>query len=350
MKKLAFVAFALVAASASESFAEIFEPSYFRCTSDQLGGHPSNGTTSPLRTAYGRQSWARAAYNYYKNVLVPHDFAHASRFWHSTWETDVDLYAQPLAAGGEDTDLYPVYVNASVTLPDGSNPLWVGPGPNNTTWFGTTLSAISGLSYTGTHDLPAGIQVDAMCESGCYSPEQAIRVGDTLVPVVEAHDSGQRAVTTLVPSATLDSPKFMKNQIARWTVDIAPAEQTILTLRMKSGGELRVTTEHPLVTSEGVMKQAQDFVAGESLVRENGSPDPVVSIEKSQEFTKVYNLRPTTTDLTSNILVAQGYLSGSARYQNEYLKYLNRRLFRNKIPSSVIFRKAAASTRVTTTP
>jgi hypothetical protein len=350
MKKLAFVAFALVAASASESFANIFDPSYFRCTADQLGGHPSDGITAPSRTGYGRTSWARAAYTYwYHSNQVPHDFAHASRFWHSSYDNDVDLYAMP-PPDGENNDLYPVYVNSSVVLGDGSSPLWVGPGPSNMSWFGTTLTQISGLSYTGAHDLPAGIQVDAMCEAGCYSPEQAIRVGDTFVPVVDAHDSGQRAVTTLVPNATLDSPKFMKNQIARWTVDIAPAEQTILTLRMKSGGELRVTTEHPLLTSEGVMKQAQDFVVGESLVRENGSPDPVVSIEKTQEFTKVYNLRPTTTDLTSNILVAQGYLSGSVRYQNEYLKYLNRRLFRDKIPSSVIFRKAAASKRVTTTP
>jgi hypothetical protein len=56
------------------------------------------------------------------------------------------------------------------------------------------------------------------------------------------------------------------------------------------------------------------------------------------EFTKVYNLKPTTTDLTSNILVAQGYLSGSVRYQNEYIKYLNRVLLRHNIPSSVIAR------------
>ena len=132
-------------------------------------------------------------------------------------------------------------------------------------------------------------------------------------------------------------------------MDIAPAQQTIFTLRMKSGGQLRVTNEHPLVTSDGVMKQAQTLVVGEELVRDNGSPDPVVSIVKSTELTKVYNLRPTTTDLTSNILVAQGYLTGSARYQNEYIKYLNRVLFRQKIPSAMIARSHPANARVTTT-
>jgi hypothetical protein len=134
--------------------------------------------------------------------------------------------------------------------------------------------------------------------------------------------------------------EFMQNSIGRWMVDIAPANQEIITLRMKSGGELRVTNEHPLVTSEGVMKRAEDLVVGESLVRDNGASDPVVSMSSTTEFTKVYNLQPTTTDLTSNILVAQGYLSGSVRYQNEYVKYLNRVLLRQNIPSSVIVRKA----------
>jgi hypothetical protein len=187
------------------------------------------------------------------------------------------------------------------------------------------------------------VAVEALCEAGCYSPEQKIRVGDTVIPVAEAHESGQSKLTTLAPGATLDSLEFMKNRIARWTVDIAPAHQTIITLRMESGGELRVTTEHPLVTSEGVMKRAEDLVLGESLVREDGSPDPVVSIVKTKELTKVYNLRPSTTDLTSNILVAQGYLNGSARYQNEYLKYLNRVLLRHNIPSEVIVRSTTAA-------
>jgi hypothetical protein len=266
------------------------------------------------------------------------DRPHAQRFWLSSFNPDVDNYAMD-----EDTDLYPVYLTNFTNI-------WVGPGPNNFTWFGNTYTTIYQLSNTGGFDLPAGVAIDALCEAGCYSPEQEIRVGDGFTPVVEAHDSGQRTLMTLTPGATMESPRLMKNQIARWTVDIAPAQQDIVTLRMKSGGSLRVTTEHPLVTGEGVMKQAQNLVVGESLVRENGSPDAVVSVVQSKEFMKVYNLRPTTTDLTSNILVAQGYLTGSARYQNEYLKYLNRALFRQKIPSTVIFRKAPAKTQVTAAP
>jgi hypothetical protein len=276
------------------------------------------------------------------------NITNAGRYWlPNMFNVEVD------EAAAQDLDLYPVYVNNS----NPTMPIWVGPGPNNTVtawngtanvtvWNGTTKSQIAALDYgrfdaannlpIGASNLPMGVAVDALCEAGCYSPEQEIRIGDTFVPVAEAHSSREATLTTLTPGSTIDSIHFMANRIARWTVDIAPAYQTIITLRMESGGQLRVTPEHPLLTSEGVMKRTVDLALGESLVQEDGSPDAIVSMVKSTEFTKVYNLRPTSTDLTSNILVAQGYLTGSARYQNEYLKYLNRVLFRHQIPLAII--------------
>jgi len=331
MKRFAIVALGLLGASAGESRADVFNPTYFRCAADQLLGHPSDRATNPEgRTGYGRFEWAQSAYSYW--AYGAGNIPNARRFWLTSFNADVENYATQF-----DTDLYPVYAT-------GTGDIWVGPGPNNATWHATTATGIATLGFTNLLELPAGISVAALCEAGCYSPEQEIRMGDKLVSVAEAQASSERTLTTLTPDATFDSLKFMANQVGRWTVDIAPARQPILTLRMKSGGSLRVTNEHPLVTSDGVMKQAQDLIVGESLVRDNGKRDPIVSIAKADEFTKVYNLRPATTDLTSNILVAQGYLSGSAAYQNEYVKYLNRVLLRTKIPSSVIARSPAART------
>lgn len=319
------LAMAALALSPSASNAEIFPPTFFRCAADQLAGHPSEGATAASRTGFGRTRWARTAYSYWKFGPTP-STSHANRFWLATFNPDVDDFAL-----NHDTDLYPVYYNTPLDA------LWVGPGPAAAaSWFGTTQQQIASIPYQGTSDLPAGVAVDALCEAGCYVPDQQIRVGATSVAVSKAQESGERALTTLAPGSTIDSVELIQNTIARWTVDIAPANQTIVTLRMKSGGELRVTKEHPLVTSEGMMRQAQTLAVGDALVRDDGSLDPVVSTTRTEEFTKVYNLRPTTTDLTSNILVAQGYLTGSARYQNEYVKYLNRVLFRHKIPAAVI--------------
>ena len=332
MNKFALIALALAAAPASNAAADVFNPNYFRCAADVLVGHPSDGANAESRTGLGRQQWANYAFSYY--FLGPgNDKPNAKRYWVSTYGADVTDWAT-----NANTDLYPVYADPNLNV-------WVGPGPNNFTWFGNTRSQLANMSYLGAFNLPAGISIIGLCQAGCYTPDQQIQVGDQLQSVVAAHDSGTKSVTTLTADSTMDSPTYMTNQIARWTVDIAPASQPIITLKTKSGGSLRVTTEHPLVTSDGVMKQAQNLVVGESLVREDGSPDPIVSTATKNEFTKTYNLRPTTTDLTSNILVAQGFMAGSARYQDEFLKYLNRALFRQGVPSDVIPRSGATATR-----
>jgi hypothetical protein len=341
MKRFALLAFALtgVAVSAQQSHADVLTPTAFRCAADQLLGHPSDEAKGlgEGRTGYGRQAWANNAYGDWAYGQGQTTLKEAQRYWlPNTYNTEVETYASQF-----DTDLYPVYAGA-----DGS--IWVGPGPANATWHGTTRDSINAIPHTGAFQLPLGIAITAVCEAGCYMPDQKLQMGNQSVSVVDAQSKGVQTLTTLTPDATIDSVKLMNNQVGRWTVDIAPANQTIFTLTMKSGGSLRVTNEHPLVTGEGVMKQAQNLVVGESLVRDSGDRDPIVSIAKATEFTKVYNVRPTTTDLTTNVLVAQGYLAGSAAYQNEYLKYLNRVLFRATVPSTIIPRAARTATKPAT--
>lgn len=324
MKKAAFTgAFMVVAALASTSSAEYLPATHWRCWADQLVGHPSDALES--RTGFGRRAWAQDARNHY--LFVVGNAAMANRFWQSWMTTEAN------EAALVNVDLYAVYE-------DPNNPatgIWVGPGPNNTgKWKATTYSTIRATAK----ELPnTVVNVSALCEAGCYTPDQELQFGDSVLPIAKAYENGTNHVTTLAPGATLDSLQLMVNDIARWTVDIAPATQEILTFRTKSGGELRVTTEHPVMTSEGVMKRASDLVVGESLVHHDGTPDPIASIDHDQVFTKVYNLRPKTTDLTSNILIAQGFLNGSARYQSEYLQYLNRVLLRKRVPVELVARR-----------
>ncbi|MFP2907631.1 hypothetical protein ACLESD_21785 [Pyxidicoccus sp. 3LFB2] len=58
--------------------------------------------------------------------------------------------------------------------------------------------------------------------------------------------------------------------------------------------------------------------------------------DKDLVVTKAYNVRPVTTDLTSNILVAQGFLSGSQRFQSEYLTEMNRLIIRSNVPDGIV--------------
>lgn len=329
MKKMALLgSFALVAAMASTASAGYYPGTYWRCTADYLGGSPNSPMAS--RQAFGRSTWAKNANTTLTALGNP---STAYRIWQQDWMT-----AEVTSAAAANVDLYPVYQD-----PNSASGIWIGPGPNATVpWKGTTYDEIRTRPATLPNPTTSVI---ALCEPGCYTPEQEIRFHNGFEPIAEAYEADRDELMTLSPKATFGHLDLIQNSVARWTVDIAPAEQTILTFRMRSGGELRVTTEHPILTSEGIMKRATDLVVGESLVREDGTKDPIASVERKTVFTKVYNLRPMTTDLLSNILVAQGYLNGSARYQSEYLKYLNRVLMRKSIPSEIIPRKGAVNSR-----
>jgi hypothetical protein len=173
------------------------------------------------------------------------------------------------------------------------------------------------------------------CQVGCYTPEQKVRFSTGEVGIAEALQSHRTDLITLAPDASMDRLSFQTGRVVAYTADVVDAEQTILNIRTRLGGHLRVTTNHPVLDGTGVMKQADEFQEGDELVREDGSLDPIVSIEKELYFGKTYNLKPSTYDAVTNIVVAQGFLNGSGRYQDKSVIEGNRILLRQNIPDSV---------------
>ena len=178
-------------------------------------------------------------------------------------------------------------------------------------------------------------RVVAECVIGCYTPEQKLRFSTGEVTIREAMQSHRTDVVTLSPDATMDRLSFQTGQVVAYTADVVDAEQPILNIRTRLGGHLRVTTNHPILDGTGVMKQADAFQEGDELVREDGSLDPIASIEKELYFGKTYNLKPSTYDTTTNIVVAQGFLNGSGRYQDKTVTENGRVLLRQNIPDAV---------------
>lgn len=170
-----------------------------------------------------------------------------------------------------------------------------------------------------------------LCVAGCYTPETLLRFAEGEVGIKEAADSGMVNLVTLSPESTLDRLRMKTNKVERYTVDIREGWEDIYNLKMDSGGSLRVTSEHPLVTSDGRMRQAKSLKVGTKLISAEGTPDPIVSIEVSKVFGKVYNVGPVSIDYTSNIVVAGGYLNGSVRYQNEFLDNINAIILRRSL-------------------
>ncbi|NVJ10531.1 hypothetical protein HUW63_35660 [Myxococcus sp. AM001] len=296
----------------SSAMAVIWAPNEYRCTFDQLTANQ----------AEGRQKWAKR-YQQQNPYGVTTWGGLDHRYWHSMFS------AEAYEAMSQGYWLYPVYVD-----PNNMYAPWKGPGA-----YGTATA-----SYTGTqiqtsvpyNFKPAHIQMDGMCEPGCYTPDQKILLSDGAMGIREALESGRTDLVTLSPEASFASVEYLDNKVERYTLDRDATEQEILTFRTRSGGELRVTTEHPLVTPDGTLKRAREIGVGDSLVDRHGKADEIVALDKKWEYTRAYNVRPVTKDLTSNIIVAQGYLNGSQRFQSEYVEEMNRMILRDNVPEVLV--------------
>jgi len=183
--------------------------------------------------------------------------------------------------------------------------------------------------------LPTSAVNAGLCVAGCYVEDTALQFADGPIGIKAASQANRADIVTLSPDSTLDSIALSTNKVDRYVTDLEAQVQTIHTIRTASGGQLRVTSEHPLLDSEGIIRQAQMLKAGDKLVRANGKHDPIVSIQTSKEFTKVWNVQPVTTDYTSNLLVAGGFVNGSLRYQNEFLDTINSLILRRTLGEQV---------------
>ena len=184
--------------------------------------------------------------------------------------------------------------------------------------------------------MPAGHQVMAFCTSSCYTPEQELLFPDGFLAIKKARDLFLPEVLTLDAQSTLNNVRLKATSVASYTEEVRNTWHEILVFKTKRGGELKVTTNHPIVDGEGRVRTADSFKVGDSLVHYESGLDPIESISAIRYFGKVYNITPATEDLKSHIVVTQGYLNGSAYYQNDGANFLNRTILRRTLPEGLL--------------
>lgn len=190
-------------------------------------------------------------------------------------------------------------------------------------------------------DVPSTVYVAAVCLSSCATPEQQILAQANAKgklgyqPIVETWQKKFEFVATLQSESTLSSRRVQKTKVDQWVTELMDTHHDIIEFRMKSGGVLRVTPNHPLLSIDGRMRSAGEFKEGDSLVQLGGVADPIVSLSHEDYFGKVYNVFVRSADLHKNVVVTNGYLNGTAFYQNEGAKFLNRVVLRDRLVKGV---------------
>lgn len=184
--------------------------------------------------------------------------------------------------------------------------------------------------------VPPGQTIMGFCTSSCYTPDQELLFPEGFVSIKKARDQFLSEVVTLDKESSIQNLKLKSSNVAAYTEEIRNTWHNILVFKTSSGGSLKVTPNHPLVDSNGVVRTADSFKVGDSLIHFEQGLDAIVSIKPLRYFGKVYNINPATEDLSSNIVIAQGYLNGSAYYQNDGSSFLNQSILRKTIPGELL--------------
>ena len=191
----------------------------------------------------------------------------------------------------------------------------------------------------GTHAYNAsvtGFYVNGYCTSSCYTPEQQISFAGGSEGILDAMTELRTGMTTLTAKSTLEHIQTHTDEVASYTRELHDSTHVIFVIQTKSGGELRVTDKHPVLEGDGRIVQARSIKAGNHLIKPDGTRDEVVSVTQTTHAGKVYNLKPASTNRVANILIAQGFLVGSSRFQNDDVDLMNRIILGHGIPADVI--------------
>lgn len=183
---------------------------------------------------------------------------------------------------------------------------------------------------------PIGFHLNFRCMSSCFAPEVRVFFSDSYLPMGKAFETKPKKITVLSETATFESMSYRIENVNLWTTSIRSEPHELLVFTTASGQSFRVTPNHPLVTADGYFREAKDITEGTSLVKADGSPALVTSIQDQQYFGKVYNVQPEGATAKGNIIVAEGLLSGSNYVQNEGYEFVNERVFRSELPLDLV--------------
>ena len=154
-------------------------------------------------------------------------------------------------------------------------------------WYAPRISSDACMEF------PSGYQVlGECCPASCYEPDQKILFSEGEKPIAEALEKGQDQVVTLTDAATLDNVSLQSRKVRNYTRSATPTKNQILTISSQSGGQLKVTKNHPILTAEGLMIEAGNLKVGDSLVQIDGQTDAIVSISEKEYYGRVFNIQP----------------------------------------------------------
>lgn len=166
------------------------------------------------------------------------------------------------------------------------------------------------------------------CPLGCFAEGSQLLFDGRYLPIEQAFSREKGTVTALATGATWSNLTFTEEPIEFYT----SGEQAsgLLQIDLANGSRLRVTAQHPVVAGAGNVVPAQAVHPGDELLTLDG-PVRVASAESVPYKGLVWHISPESERREANIHVAEGVLTGSLRFQNEWAADAYRLHLRNTV-------------------
>lgn len=165
-------------------------------------------------------------------------------------------------------------------------------------------------------DAACKISIAGTCTAGCYTPDQQLQFDSQYMSIEEAYQSEVRTVTALSAASHELVMSFAEQPIKAFVS--GQTDEPIFTLATTDGQRLEVTGEHPMVAADGRIVPARSLQSGDALLGSDGDIHELRSVASRPYRGVVWNLTPVSQKKIDNVIVAQGLLTGSGRFQNEW--------------------------------
>jgi hypothetical protein len=162
----------------------------------------------------------------------------------------------------------------------------------------------------------AGLVKLGTCVAGCYTPTQELAFSGEFSTIENAYMSRAPTVTALTEGATVEDLSFGEQPIRAFVV--GDTNEFIYLPQSEDGRRLEVTAEHPMILADGLMVRARSLQPGDLLLGADGAALLLKDVSVFSYQGKVWNVQPVSHNKQENILNAQGFLTGSVRFQNEW--------------------------------
>ncbi len=162
----------------------------------------------------------------------------------------------------------------------------------------------------------SGLIKQGFCFAGCYTPGQRLTFINADEEISAAYHAKRELISALAVDTKPATLSFSEQKISSFIA--GETSEEVLTITSEGRHQLTVTLEHPLVLAAGTIIKARDVALGDYLLTAEGEAAAVVSIVREHFTGKVWNVRPASHNKLENILIAEGLLSGSQRFQSQW--------------------------------